>query len=136
MKIKSDFLFSTVSGKHLVIPTGPKAAEFNGMITLNDTLKNLGAKTVFDQGKCDLTGIAKPKDGNLFLSKVIHKTHIEVDRKGTKAAAVTGATLDVASAMPSPDEIKEVICDRPYAYAIVDTLTMNPIFIGTVNNVE
>lgn len=106
------------------------------MITLNDTLKNLGAKTVFDQDKCDLTGIAKPKDGNLFLSKVIHKTHIEVDRKGTKAAAVTGATLDVASAMPSPDEIKEVICDRPYAYAIVDTLTMNPIFIGTVNNVE
>lgn len=37
MKIKSDFLFSTVSGKHLVIPTGAKAAEFNGMITLNDT---------------------------------------------------------------------------------------------------
>ena len=37
MKIKSDFLFSTVSGKHLVIPTGAKAAEFNGMITLNET---------------------------------------------------------------------------------------------------
>ena len=37
MKIKSDFLFSTVSGKHLVIPIGAKAAELNGMITLNDT---------------------------------------------------------------------------------------------------
>jgi hypothetical protein len=37
MKIKSYFLFSTVSGKHLVIPTGTKAAEFNGMITRNDT---------------------------------------------------------------------------------------------------
>ena len=105
-------------------------------IVLNETLKNLGAGTVFDPDKCDLTGIAKPDQGNLFVSKVIHKTHIEVDRKGTKAAAVTGATLDVASAMPSPDEIKEVYCDRPYAYAIVDTLTMNPIFIGTVNNVE
>ena len=32
-------------------------------------------------------------------------------------------------------KIKEVICDRPYCYAIVDTVSMNPIFIGTVNNV-
>ena len=31
---------------------------------------------------------------------------------------------------------KSVICDRPYVYAIVDTLNMNPIFIGTVNNVD
>jgi serpin B len=28
-----------------------------------------------------------------------------------------------------------VNCDRPYVYAIVDTGTMAPVFIGTVNGV-
>ena len=37
MRIKSDFLFSTVSGTNLAIPTGAHAADFNAMITLNET---------------------------------------------------------------------------------------------------
>ena len=101
---------------------------------LNDRLKALGVIDAFDDGKADLTGIAAPSGGNLYISHVIHKTHIEVDRKGTKAAASTGITLDVKGAMPVQDP-KEVICDRPYVYAIVEVSTMNPIFIGTVNNV-
>ena len=37
MRIKSVFLFSTVSGTNLAIPTGAHAADFNAMITLNET---------------------------------------------------------------------------------------------------
>ena len=36
---------------------------------------------------------------------------------------------------PEPVEYYEVICDRSFAYAIVDVETMNPIFVGTVNSV-
>ena len=104
-------------------------------IKLNDLLKNLGVTDAFSESKADLTGIADPSAGRLFVSNVFHKTHIEVDRKGTKAAAATGITLDVKGAMPM-EEKKEVICNRPYVYAIVEVSTMNPIFIGTVNNVE
>jgi serpin B len=104
------------------------------MITLNDTLKNLGAKTVFDQGKCDLTGIAKPKDGNLFLSKVIHKTHIEVTPVGTRAGAATVVAMEAGCAL-DPEPPKEVILNRPFVYAIVDTKTSLPVFIGTVNSI-
>ena len=100
---------------------------------LNGPLKNLGVTLAFDDAKADLTGIAEPKEGNLYITQVIHKTHIEVDRKGTKAAAATGIKIGVKSAMPVRD-MKEVICDRPFAYAIVDAKTMNPVFIGTVNN--
>lgn len=103
---------------------------------MNKILKSLGVTDAFDDGKADLTGIAKPASGRLYVSQVIHKSHIEVDRKGTKAAAATGITIGVKSARPMEEEIKEVICDRPYAYAIVDVSNMNPIFIGTVNNVE
>ena len=101
-------------------------------LTMNDTLKTLGAGDVFDENKADLSGIAG-EPGDLFVSKVIHKTHIEVDRTGTKAAAVTAVSVEVASA--EPPEFKTVNCDRPFVYAIVDVKTMTPIFIGTVNEV-
>ena len=101
-------------------------------LTMNDTLKTLGAGDVFDENKADLSGIAG-EPGDIFVSKVIHKTHIEVDRTGTKAAAVTEVSVEVASA--EPPEFKTVNCDRPFVYAIVDVKTMTPIFIGTVNEV-
>ena len=98
-------------------------------------LKALGAKDAFDQDRANFKGIAETHPENIYITKVIHKTHIEVDSKGTKAAAATGIAMEANAAMPA-QQPKEVICDRPYVYAIVDTLTMNPIFIGTVNNVE
>ena len=103
---------------------------------LNKQLVNKGVTDAFNPDKADFTGIAKSEKGNIYISKVIHKTHIEVDRKGTKAAAATAVTMKVAGVAPMQDEPKEVICDRPYVYAIVDTVTMNPVFIGTVNNVK
>jgi serpin B len=101
---------------------------------VNDTLKNLGVEDVFDPEKADLSGIAG-QPGDLYVSKVIHKTHIEVDSNGTKAAAVTAVTLHVAGCEPVTREFRQVICDRPFAYAIVDLETMAPIFIGTVNEI-
>ena len=102
---------------------------------VNDQLNALGMKDAFDPTKADFTGIANLEGKNMYISKVIHKTHIEVDRKGTKAAAVTSVEVDCESIV-EPEDPKSVICDRPYVYAIVDTVTMNPIFIGTVNSVK
>ena len=42
-------------------------------------------------------------------------------------------TNTVIGSMPDETQIREVYCDRPFAYAIVDTSTMNPIFLGTYN---
>ena len=82
----------------------------------------------------DLSGIAGAP-GDLFVSKVLHKTHIEVDAEGTRAAAVTAVFVDGACAEPMVEEYRYVECDRPFAYAIVDMTTMTPIFVGTVNAV-
>ncbi len=103
-------------------------------VTMNDILKDLGIEDAFDQNKADFTGVTTETD--LFISKVLHKTYIEVDREGTKAAAATAVLVDGAMACePDLVEYYEVICDRPFAYAIVDVETMNPIFVGTVNSV-
>lgn len=103
---------------------------------LNDIVNKLGVTDAFDMKKADFSGIADTKDGRFYISKIIHKTHIEVDRKGTKAAAATAVTVKTESVAEPRDEVRQVICDRPYCYAIVDTATMNPVFIGTVNTVK
>ena len=101
---------------------------------LNDTIKNLGAEDVFDKRTADLSGISG-EPGDLYVSKVFHKTHIEVDRNGTKAAAVTVVSLDAAGCIEEVPEFKIVDCNRPFVYAIVDVETMAPVFAGTVNAV-
>ena len=101
---------------------------------MNDTISNLGCRDIFIEGKADLSGIAGAP-GNLYVSKVLHKTHIEVDRSGTKAAAATVVMVDCESACFIAKEYKTVNCDRPFVYAIVDCDTMAPVFVGTVNEV-
>ncbi|MCQ2515494.1 MAG: serpin family protein [Saccharofermentans sp.] len=98
--------------------------------TLNGILNNMGVNQAFSD-QADFHGITSE---DICISEVIHKTHIEVDRAGTRAAAVTAVIMETCSAVAIED-YHEVICDRPYAYAIVDVANgYTPIFVGTVNN--
>ena len=37
MRVKSEFMLSTMAGSNIVVPTGKLSADFHGMLTLNDT---------------------------------------------------------------------------------------------------
>ena len=56
------------------------------------------------------------------------KVYIQLDRNGTKAAAVTWGTMKATSDQPETPET--VVLDRPYIYAIVDNVTGIPMFLG------
>lgn len=127
-----DFIGSAEYGYEVITVMPEFESDFE--MLLNDTLENLGAGDIFHSETADLSGIAGDP-GDIYVSKVIHKTHIEVNAKGTRAAAVTAVTLDCGAAMPLEQEPHLVICDRPFVYAIVDNATMAPVFIGTVNAV-
>lgn len=102
-------------------------------VKLNDPLKAMGLTDAFDGDLSDFSKMGHAARGNLYISEVQHKTFIQVDQKGTKAGAVTEVAIASRSAMPiSPP--KEVVLDRPFVYAIIDTQTKLPIFIGTVND--
>ncbi len=103
-------------------------------LLMNDTIKNLGAGDIFEPGKADFSGISGAK-GDIYVSMVLHQTHIEVDAKGTKASAATVVTMTKNAVEGDFSNDRYVICDRPYVYAIVDTKTMAPVFVGTVNKV-
>lgn len=101
---------------------------------LNDSLKSMGMESAFDQD-ADFSKMGETDTGNLFINNVRHKTHIDVNESGTKAAAVTSVEMS-AGASPEPDEPINICLDRPFLYCIVDTQTNIPVFIGTLETID
>ncbi|MBO5448711.1 MAG: serpin family protein [Ruminococcus sp.] len=100
---------------------------------LASPLNDMGMELPFT-ADADFTAMGETETGILCISDVIHKTHIELDRTGTKAAAATAVIMkDSAEAVT---EVYEVKLDRPFVYAIVDVQNSIPVFIGAVNSVK
>lgn len=91
---------------------------------LIDTLKKMGVKDAFDSKTADFSSLIENRDA--YIATVVHKTFIEVDENGTRAAASTLVGADTMSLM----EPYSVCLDRPFVYMIVDTETNLPLFIG------
>lgn len=104
-------------------------------VGLVDILKNMGMTDVFDSSVADLSKLGTCTDGNLYVNRVIHKTFISVDEKGTKAGAATAVEVNQESAVEIIDQ-KEVILDRPFVYMLIDCENNIPFFIGTMMDVE
>lgn len=113
---------------HAVMPSFKSEYSTDAMVSI---LKKMGIKDVFSSADADLSKMGMANGENLFVSDIIHKTFIEVDREGTKAAAVTGVFVK-ATSMPVPLNEYTVRLDRPYIYAIIDENTQIPVFMGTM----
>ena len=100
---------------------------------MQDQLAAMGMPLAFSQENANFKKMGTDPSGNLYLGQVIHKTKIDLDELGTKAAAVT-AIIAKANSAYDPNA-KRVILDRPFVYAIVDNATKLPVFIGTVNDI-
>lgn len=102
---------------------------------LRDTLSALGIKTAFSAVNADFSGMGRLNTGdNIYVSEVLHKTHIKVDEAGAKAGAVTSVTAQGGSTKPV--EIREIILNRPFIYMIIDNENNLPIFIGAVDSLK
>ena len=96
-----------------------------------ESLINLGIKDVFDPSKSDLINMLAC---NGYVSKAIHKTHIDLNEKGTKAAAVTEFEMEKTGMAPrekQPETIK-IEFNKPFAYMIRDHKTKEILFFGVV----
>ena len=79
--------------------------------------------------------MGESEDGPLYVGQVIHKTYVDVNEEGTRAAAVTSVGMDGASGTPDNPVVNEVILDRPFVYLIVDQQTMTPVFMGVAESI-
>ena len=106
--------------------------------TLNTVLEELGMPTAFSSSQADFSKIndlSVPNAQNLWISKVSHKTKIEVTEQGTRAAAVTAVEMAAGCAMPQPKKEVYIHLDRPFVYMIVDKDNV-PLFIGAATQLE
>ncbi len=103
--------------------------EYDYETLLNDTLASMGMTDAFVDYLADLSGLGTSTAGNIFINRVIHKTFIAVDERGTKAGAATVVEgCDEAAAISE----HSVYLDRPFVYMIIDCETNLPLFIGTL----
>lgn len=96
---------------------------------LATTMKGLGVRTAFSDA-ADFSGITGSPD--LKIDEVIHQTFLDVDEKGTEAAAATAVTMVATSAMPGPPPPPpfEFRADKPFLFMLRDMRTGLVLFIG------
>lgn len=119
-------------GETAEVRAGIPSFSYDTDATLNQVLSEMGMPMAFGAGS-DFSGMTESVP--LMIGRVLHKTHIDVDAEGTKAAAATAATMTF-KADPMEKEKKTVILNRPFLYMIVDTNTNLPVFIGTVQDLQ
>jgi len=94
-------------------------------LKMNDVLSAMGMAVAFDPGRADFTRINK--QGGLFISRVLHKTFVQVDEEGTEAAAVTVVEIGYTSTEPSGFTMA---VNRPFVYIIREHHSNSFLFMG------
>ncbi len=94
---------------------------------LNKPLVRMGMGLAFSP-QADFTGINR--QGGLLISFVKQNTFVEMDEKGTEAAAVTVVGIEVTSVPATP----QFIVDRPYIVVLRERTTGAVLFAGRILN--
>jgi serpin B len=93
---------------------------------LKGILYAMGMEDLFT-GEADLSKIGP---GGLVVSKVLHKSFLEVNEQGSEAAAVTVVGIENTS-VPS---IPYMMLDRPFLLFIRDNVTNSILFMGQIQD--
>ena len=104
---------------------------------LNDVIKELGMKKLFDYMQADLSGLDKNK--NIHVSKIIHKTYLKVNEVGTEAAAVTAVVIDGMALFDEREKIYKMKINRPFIFLIKNNrfpLGYDLVFMAKIENIE
>ncbi len=95
-------------------------------LELNDVLKAMGMEEAF--GDADFSAMSQSMGKNLVISKVKHKSFIEVNEEGTEASAATSVEMRVTGMLMSLE------FSRPFLYLIRDSKTGAILFMGAMEN--
>lgn len=95
--------------------------------TLNENLEHMGMPSAFVPGLADFSGITGHKD--LYIDGVYHKAFVDVNEKGTEAAAATAIAMAVMGGGVQPIEFN---ADHPFVFLIHDNQTGLILFAGQV----
>lgn len=124
---------ASLSGQEVILYL-PKFKLEPPLFPLSKELQALGMKSAFDQpsGSANFDRIAPRRPSNyLYISEVFHKTFLNLDEKGTEAAAATALALTaiggIAREKPKPIEVR---VDHPFLFAIQHRPSGACLFLG------
>lgn len=98
-------------------------------LSLSEILSSLGARSAFSAASADLSGITGER--SLFVSDAMHRAVIEVDEKGTEAAAATAIGVMLTSVVDVPQTEPVIFhADRPFFFVLREESSGVPLFMG------
>ncbi len=107
--------------------------KFDKEYKMKDKLSEMGMGTAFSD-YADFSGMNAEGKTGLKISQIIHKSYIEMDEKGTEAAAATAVvTEDFAAMDPDPNAII-FNANHPFIFIIQDKETGTILFMGRFSN--
>ncbi|MDO4305288.1 MAG: serpin family protein [Eubacteriales bacterium] len=104
-------------------------------VNLSDVLQKMGMPDAFSEDNADFTKMCSCTPGEVHIGRVLHKTFMEVNERGTKAGAATAVEMLLESAAEESEPPKTVYLDRPFVYMLIDTEVNLPIFLGTAMDI-
>ncbi|HEX5105245.1 MAG TPA: serpin family protein [Pirellulaceae bacterium] len=99
-------------------------------VSLKETLSALGMPTAFGEA-ADFSKMASGEQ--LFISEVLHKAFVDVNEKGTEAAAATAVGV-AAAAFVEPPQPVVFRADHPFVFLLRDNRSGNILFLGRVSD--
>ena len=101
---------------------------------LNDALMDLGLTDAFSAA-ADFSGLIDGAGvGDLVISQVLHKTFLEIDEKGTEAAAATAIIIERSMIMLPQEPPIEFRADHPFLIVLRHRPTGTVVFMGRVED--
>jgi serpin B len=100
-------------------------------LEMKDVLTTLGMGITFDPVQANFKDIYEGPE-NAFISRVLHKSFVQVDEEGTEAAAVTSVTITLTSAGGA----FYMRADRPFFFILHDTHSHTILFAGKIVQAE
>ena len=97
---------------------------------LNEALAAMGMEDAFVPGLADFSAMGTSPDGPLYISRVLHKTHLTLDERGTRAGAATAVEMGAGS----DERPLSVYLTRPFLYVLMDCEAGLPLFLGTMRD--
>jgi serpin B len=100
--------------------------KFETKYDMGETLIDMGMPTAFSPGGADFSGMDGTK--NLSIGFVVHQGFVEVNEKGTEAAAATAVGM-IETSIPNTFN-----ADHPFLFLIQDRDSGNILFMGRVTD--
>lgn len=102
---------------------------FGDELKLKETMKLLGIESAFSR---EANFNPMVDTDILYISDIIHRSHIGIDEKGVEAASFT--QIDYCGSMPPSDKL-DMLLDRPFIFTLSNYQGIC-LYFGVVNNPE